>query len=235
MIGTMLNIVTILAGGFTGLVFGAKIPNRVRQTIIYSIGLFTLALGVSMFLESRNPIVVLSALLLGGLLGEWLDIEKGLESLGSRLQPKFRGDNDEQGGQARFIRGFLTASLLFEVGPLTILGSIQDGLTGDFRLLATKSVLDGFAAMALASSMGIGVLFSIVVVFIYQGGISLLAFQVQALMSETMIAEMTAVGGVLLLGLSVSSLLEIKKIRTGNLLPALAVAPLISWMIDRFQ
>ena len=96
-------------------------------------------------------------------------------------------------------------------------------------------MLDGFAAMALASSMGIGVLFSIVVVFIYQGGISLLAFQVQALMSETMIAEMTAVGGVLLLGLSVSSLLEIKKIRTGNLLPALAVAPLISWMIDRFQ
>lgn len=235
MIGTMLNIVTVLVGGITGLIFGAKIPNRVRQTIIHGIGLFTLALGVSMFFESENPLVVLIALLLGGLLGEWLDIEKGLQSFGSRLQRRSQGDDDEQEAQARFIRGFLTASLLFEVGPLAILGSIQDGLTGDFRLLATKSVLDGFAAMALASSMGIGVLFSIVVVFIYQGGISLLASQVQSVMSETMIAEMTAVGGVLLLGLSVSSLLEIKKIRTGNLLPALAVAPLISWLIGRFQ
>jgi hypothetical protein len=235
MIGTMLNIVTVLVGGITGLIFGQKIPNRVRHTIIHGIGLFTLALGVSMFLESGNPLIVLIALLLGGLLGEWIDIEKGLESFGSLLQRKYQGDNDEQEGQARFMRGFLTASLLFEVGPLTILGSIQDGLTGDFRLLATKSVLDGFAAVALASSMGIGVLFSIVVVFIYQGGISLLASRVQSVMSETMIAEMTAVGGVLLLGLSVSSLLEIKKIRTGNLLPALAVAPLISWLIGRFQ
>jgi uncharacterized membrane protein YqgA involved in biofilm formation len=135
---------------------------------------------------------------------------------------------------SRFIRGFLTASLVFCVGPITILGSIQDGLTGDYNLLAIKSVLDGFAALAFGSTLGIGVLFSTLVILVYQGGLSLLAAQAQALITQPMMAEMTAVGGVLLLGLAISSLLEIKPIRVGNFLPALLIAPLIVAILNYF-
>jgi hypothetical protein len=133
------------------------------------------------------------------------------------------------------VRGFLTASLLFCVGPMAILGSIQDGLTGDYKLLAVKSVLDGFASLAFASTLGVGVLFSSPILLVYQGGISLLAGQLNALVSEAMLNEMTAAGGVILIGLALSSILEIKKIRTGNFLPALAVAPLIVWILSLLQ
>jgi len=125
------------------------------------------------------------------------------------------------------VRGFLTASLVFCIGPLTILGSIQDGLSGDYQLLAIKSILDGFAAMVFASTLGVGVLFSTLVILIYQGGLSLLAQQTQALFSEAIVTELSAVGGVLLLGIAVSNLLEIKPIRVGNFLPALLIAPLL--------
>ena len=133
------------------------------------------------------------------------------------------------------MRGFLTASLVFCVGPMTILGSIQDGLTGDYKLLAIKAVLDGFAALAFASSLGVGVLFSTLVILLYQGGLSLLAAQAQALITPAMMSEMTAVGGVLLLGIAISSLLEIKPIRVGNFLPALLIAPLIVAILTLFN
>ncbi|TAK13268.1 MAG: DUF554 domain-containing protein [Anaerolineae bacterium] len=227
MTGTILNIVTVLVGGALGLLFGARLPERVRSTVVAGLGLFTAAIGFQMFTESGNPIVVLGGLLLGGVLGEWLQIELALQNFGGWLERRFAGGTGEGGTSNRFIRGFLTASLLFCVGPMTILGSIQDGLTGDYSLLAIKSVLDGFAALAFASSLGAGVLFSVIVILVYQGGLSLLAAQAQALISVPMMAEMTAVGGVLLIGLAVSSLLEIKPIRVGNFLPALVIAPLI--------
>ena len=131
-----------------------------------------------------------------------------------------------------FVRGFLTASLLFCVGPMTILGSIQDGLTGDYNLLAVKSVLDGFVALAFASTLGVGVMFSTIVIFVFQGGISLFAGQLNAIVNTPMLNELTATGGVILLGLAISSLLEIKKIRVGNMLPGLLVAPLIVWVLS---
>lgn len=233
MTGTFINVATVLAGGSLGLLFGARLPERVRQTVVSSLGLFTLAVGVNMFVEAvqvpgENPLVALVSLLLGGLLGEWLRIESRLSSLGAWLESRFAGGSGQVGQENRFIRGFLSASLLFCVGPMTILGAIQDGLTGDFRLLAIKSVLDGFASLALASTLGLGVLFSALVVLSYQGGISLLAAQAQAFFSEGMLAEMSVVGGVLLLALAISTLLELRTIRTGNLLPALAVAPLLA-------
>lgn len=169
---------------------------------------------------------MLSSLLVGGLLGEWWRIEDGLRGLGGYLERRFTGRQDISEG-SRFIREFLTASLVFCVGPMTILGSIQDGLTGDYSLLAIKSVLDGFAALAFASSLGVGVLFSVVVILVYQGGLSLLAALAQSITTPAMMDEMTAVGGVLLLGIAISSLLEIKPIRVGNFLPALLIAPLI--------
>ncbi|MCK5645807.1 MAG: DUF554 domain-containing protein [Anaerolineales bacterium] len=231
MTGTILNVIAIFIGGILGIFLGGKIPDRVRTTVVSGLGLFTLVLGVRLFLQSENPLIPLGAILIGGIIGEWLDIEGGLKRLGLWLEARFNSDKSSS-KQEKFVRGFLTASLLFEIGPLAILGSIQDGLTGDFSLLATKSVMDGFASLALASTLGIGVLFSTVIVLVYQGGISLLAIQAQSLLTETMIAEMTAVGGVVLLGLAISSLLEIKRIRTGNLLPALLFAPILVWILS---
>lgn len=227
MTGTIINCITVLVGGSIGLFFGARLPQRIHQTVVAALGLFTAVIGINMFLNTNNAIIVLCSLLIGAILGECWQIELGLTHLGAWLEKRFAGGSGEIDLNNRFIHGFLTASLLFCVGPMAILGSIQDGLAGDYQLLAIKSVLDGFAAMAFASTMGLGVLFSVLVVLGYQGGLSLLAVQAQALINETMMNEMTAVGGVLLVGIAISSLLEIKKIRVGNFLPALFIAPLI--------
>jgi hypothetical protein len=225
MIGTLLNIATVLVGGSLGLAFGDRLPERVRQTVVAGLGLFTLSYGLITFGGTQNAIIVLVAILTGGVLGEWWQIEDGLTRLGEWLQSRFA--SSAQGDSARFVRGFLTASLVFCIGPMTILGSIQDGLVGDFRLLAIKSVLDGFAALVFASSLGVGVLFSAFVILAFQGSLSLFASQAQVLFTDAMIAELSATGGVLLVGIAISSLLELKLIRVGNFLPALLLAPLI--------
>jgi uncharacterized membrane protein YqgA involved in biofilm formation len=234
--GTILNIITVLIGGAIGLRFGSRFPERVRQSVVAGLGLFTAAIGLQMFLKTGNAIIVLISLLIGGLLGEWWRIEDGLRGLGDILERRFtkissagvdHPDDPLKTAETNFIKGFLTASLVFCIGPMTIIGSIQDGLTGDYSLLAIKSVLDGFASLAFASSLGIGVLFSTLIILVYQGGLSLLAFQAQTLISPEMMNELTAAGGVLLVGIAISSLLEIKPIRVGNFLPALIIAPLI--------
>lgn len=225
MIGTFLNIGTVLAGGMLGMLLGPRLPERMRATVVAGLGLFTAAIGLDLFLDTQSAIVVLAALLFGGVFGEWMQIEEWLARMGERLQKRFAAG--AEGGSSRFVRGFLTASLVFCVGPLTILGSIQDGLSGDYELLAIKSVLDGFAAMVFASTLGVGVLFSALVVLVYQGSLTLLAAQAQVVFSEPMITELSATGGILLLGIAVSRLLELKPIRVGNFLPALVFAPLI--------
>lgn len=230
MTGTFLNIATVIIGGIIGLIFGARIPDKLKETVIAGMGLFTAAMGLQMFLKTENPLIVLGSLLIGTLLGEWRRIEDGLQNLGKYLEKRFSKSDDD--GSNKFVRGFLTASLLFCVGPMMILGSIQDGLTGDYNLLAVKSVLDGFASLAFTSTLGVGVMFSTIVIFFFQGGISLFASQLNAIISSSMMNELTATGGVILLGLAVSSLLEIKKIRVGNMLPALIVAPLIVWVLS---
>ena len=237
MTGTLINVATILIGGTLGLILGARVPERLKATVIAGMGLFTGAIGIQMFLKTENSLVVLGALLIGALLGEWWRIEDGLQSLGQILEARFaRGtaDTNDEITSNKFVRGFLTASLLFCVGPLAILGSIQDGLTGNYNLLAVKSVLDGFASLAFASTLGVGVMFSSLMILVYQGGISLLAAQLNAVVTQSMMNEMTATGGVILIGLAISSLLEIKKIRVGNFLPALVIAPLIVWILSLF-
>jgi uncharacterized membrane protein YqgA involved in biofilm formation len=240
MIGTWINIAAILFGGAAGLAFGVRLPVRLRETVIAALGLFTAGIGVRMFLQTQQPILALGGIALGAVIGEWWRIEDGLMRFGAWLERRFApasegtavadqkapvGEGIDEGG--RFVRGFLTASLLFCVGPMTILGSIQDGLSGDYSLLAIKSVLDGFAAMAFASTLGIGVLFSVLVILVYQGGLTVLAAQAQAVLTSAMTVEMTAAGGLMLVGLAISSLLEIKRIRVGNLLPGLFIAPLL--------
>lgn len=230
MIGTIFNIITVVMGGLLGILFGAKLPERVREAVLSILGLFTLALGVQMFLETNNALIVLAALLTGTLLGEWWQIEARLERFGEGLKTRFAKISSRQ-DLSHFVEGFLTASILFCVGPMAILGSIQDGLTGDFSLLATKAVMDGFAALAFASTMGVGVIFSSITVLVFQGGISLLAVQVQNIITPAMIAEMSAAGGVILIGVALSNILNIRKIRTGNALPALFLAPLFAALL----
>jgi len=234
MTGTIINVIAILLGGAIGLTFGARIPERFKSTVIAGMGLFTGVMGIQMFIKSENQLIVLGAMIIGTLLGEWWRIEDGLQALGQALEKRFSRDS-ETGGGSRFVRGFMVASLLFCIGPMAILGSIQDGLTGDYNLLAVKSTLDGFASIAFASTLGVGVLFSSLIVLVYQGGISLLGGTLSAIISDPMMNEMTATGGVILVGLAISNLLEIKKIRVGNFLPALAVAPLIVWILELFK
>ncbi len=226
MTGTWINLATILVGGFLGLLLGHKIPERLRKTVTAGLGLFTIGLGLQFFLKSEQPLIPLGSLLVGGLLGEWWKIEEGLQRLGAWLESRFaqqQGDEEKQ----RFIKGFLTASLVFCIGPMAIMGSIQDGLGGDYQTLAVKAVLDGFAALAFTSSLGVGVLFSGLTVLVYQGGITLLAAQLNSVVTPLMMNEMTAVGGLILIGIAISSLLELKPIRTASFLPALLLAPLI--------
>lgn len=234
MTGTIINIVAILVGSSLGMLFGARVPEKLKATVVSGMGLFTAAMGLQMFLKSENQLIVLGAIVIGALLGEWMRIEDGLQALGGILEKRFSRSESES-GSSKFVRGFMTASLLFCIGPMAILGSIQDGLTGNYNTLAIKSVLDGFASLAFASTLGVGVMFSSVILLAYQGGISLLAAQLNAIVNTSMMNEMTATGGVILFGLALSSLLEIKKIRVGNFLPALIIAPLIVWVLSVFH
>lgn len=231
MTGTLINVITVILGTFLGVLFGSKLPERVRDTVLSVLGLFTLALGIQMFLETNNALIVLAALLVGAILGEWWRIEERLENFGDHLRNSFSQSLKNQ-DMSRFVEGFLTASILFSVGPIAILGSIQNGLTGDYSLLATKAVMDGFAALAFASTMGIGVAFSSLILLVFQGGLSLLAFQVQDAVTPAMISEMSAVGGVILVGIAISNILNIRKIHTGNFLPALFLAPLFTLLLE---
>jgi uncharacterized membrane protein YqgA involved in biofilm formation len=232
MTGTIINVTAIIIGSLIGILFGARLSDKLKSTIIAGMGIFLVAMGIQMFLKTENSLIVLGAILIGTLLGEWWRIEDGLHKLGEFLESKFSREQDD--GSNNFIRGFMTASLLFCVGPVAILGSIQDGLTGNYNLLVVKSVLDGFASIAFASTLGIGVAFSSLIILVYQGAISLLATQLDAVVTTSMMNELTATGGILLVGIGISNLLEIKKIRVGNMLPGLAVAPLIVWALSLF-
>ncbi len=230
MTGTLINFGAIILGGIIGLLLGSKLSDRIKTTVISGLGVFTLLYAISLFIKTQNSLIVLGSILVGVLLGEWAHIQEGVEKLGGWMESKFSQNNDAE-DRNRFIHGFLTTTLIFCIGPMAILGALEDGITGNINTLVIKSVLDGFAAMAFASTLGVGVLFSSVMVLIYQGAISLLARQIQSIMTENMILELTATGGVILAGIALSNLLEIKKIRTASFLPALFIAPLIVFLI----
>ena len=230
MIGTIINVVAIIVGCGLGILFGSRLSENLKKTVVAGMGLFTTAVGFKMFLKTENELVVLGALILGAIVGEMVGLEDGITRMGEWLEKRFAGKS--QGSSGNFVRGFLTASILYCTGPMGILGSISDGLRGDFLTLSIKSVLDGFTSLAFATTLGIGVAFSALPVFVYQGTISLLAAQLNSILSTPMMNEMTATGGVLLVGIGISSLLEIKKIRVGNFLPALVIAPMIVYILN---
>jgi uncharacterized membrane protein YqgA involved in biofilm formation len=222
--GTLINTAAVIAGAFVGTVLGDRLPERVRQIVVYGIGLITIVLGVQMALGTLNILIVLASITLGGILGEWLRIEDRLNGLGRKFE--LVAGRYPILTRGSFTKGFVTASLVFCIGPMTFLGSIQDGLTGNYRLLAIKSMLDGFIGLTFAASMGFGVAFAAVTVLVFQGSLSLGAGLFQNLLTDGMITEMTATGGVIILGIGLL-LLDIRKLRIGNYLPALILAPLL--------
>ncbi len=236
--GTLINVATVLAGTAVGTLFGARLPDRVRDTLLHALGLLTLVVGIREALGAFEPplaaltrgsvLVVMGSVLLGGLVGEAARIEERLERAGEALKRRFGRS------QARFTEGFVTASLVFCVGPMTILGSIQGGLTGDHQLLAIKALLDGFAAVAFASALGWGVGFSVITILVYQGGLALGAASLADVFTPVTIAAITAVGGVLILGIGLR-LLELRRIRVGNLLPALVLGPVAFAVLEALR
>ena len=232
MVGTLLNAGTVLLGGTAGTLLGSRLPERVRTIVMDALGLTTVLIGLKMALQTTDVLLVLGSLLLGGMAGELLNLDGLLNRLGKRLEERVQVRVQERvqthaTARGQFARGFVSASLLFCVGPMTIMGAIQDGLTGDYSTLAIKATLDGFAALAFASSLGLGVIFSALVVLTYQGAITLLASYAQSLLTTTMITEMTATGGLLIFAIGLG-LLQVKSIRVANLLPAIFLAPLLT-------
>jgi uncharacterized protein len=224
-LGTLVNVTTVLAGSAIGLIVGTRLPERIRETTLQGIGLVTLVLGVREAGATHNLTFPLGSVVAGGLIGETLRIEDRLASLGERLRGLAqRGRRRMSVTGSTFVEGFVTASLIFCVGPLTILGSIQDGLGKGAQDLFTKSALDGTVAVVLASTLGVGVAVSAVTVLVVQGALTLGAAGADAVLTSRMIAEMTASGGILIVGIGLR-LLDLKQIRVGSLLPALLVAP----------
>ena len=229
MTGTTINVGAILAGSFIGVSIGSRLPAKMRDTVLHGLGLLTMLVGFQMAMTTKNVLVVMGAMLVGGITGELLRINDGLDRLGAFLQSVLAG------GESRtFGEGFITASLIFCVGPMAILGSIQDGLSGDYRLLVIKSTLDGFAAVAFAASLGWGVALSAVSILIYQGAITLFATVISNMLTDPMVVEMTATGGLIIVGIGIK-LLNLRDIRLANFLPALAIAPLIVVLIPKIK
>ncbi len=230
--GTFINVATILLGTLLGTLVGDRLPERLRRRVLDGLGLVTLVIGVDLALawQDTNALYVLGGVLLGAIVGEALGIEAWLEGLGDRLQ-SFVGRFHGSAGQVS--EAFFTASLLFCVGPLTVVGSIQDGLTGDYEALATKALLDGFASIALAASLGPGVAFAAVSVLVVQGGISLTAGLFDSILAEgsEALAALTSAGGVLIIGISLK-LLDVKDVKVGNFLPALVFAPALVGLVS---
>jgi uncharacterized membrane protein YqgA involved in biofilm formation len=219
-LGTAINVVAVLVGGGIGTLVGAKLPERMRETAMRAIGIVTLLIGVSNFLEFDNPLVPLLSVILGLVIGEFLGIDDALKRFGVYLQKRLSK------GESPVSRAFVTTSLIFCVGPLTILGSLEDGFTRDYSLLALKSALDFVASLTFAAVLGWGVLLSAGTVLVVQGLLTLSAGFLWEVVTEPMILATTATGGVLILGLGLV-LLELKEVRVANMLPALVIAPLL--------
>jgi uncharacterized protein len=233
--GTLLNVATVLAGTAIGLLIGSRMPSRIQSGLITGLGLFTLLIAISMGLrvftdpasQPGDDLAVLAAVLLGVVIGEALRLHDGLEALGEWFQRRLASGERP----SRIAEGFVTASIVFCVGPLTILGSLENGLTGDVRLLAIKSLLDGVASIAFAAALGPGVGLAAITVLVVQGGIAAAATLLSGVMDEATILAVTAAGGVILLGVALR-LLELKQVRVASFLPALVLAPLFVRLAD---
>ncbi|MCB8964473.1 MAG: DUF554 domain-containing protein [Bacteroidales bacterium] len=221
MIGTIINAAAIIVGGFLGLILNSKLPKKYIDVFFQVIGVFTLLLGFSMGLKTDKPLLLIFSLILGALLGTALNLQSRVEGWGNKIKARFNLKAD------KFSEGMVVAFLMYCMGSLTILGAIEEGTGGEPKLFYVKSLMDGFSSVALASSLGFGVLFSIIPLIIYQGALTFLASLLGHSLTPLMVGELSAVGGVLLIGLGLN-ILDIKKIDVLNILPALLfIIPLV--------
>jgi uncharacterized membrane protein YqgA involved in biofilm formation len=221
LLGTFANITAVIVGCLIGRWTGSYLSARMRQTLMVGLGLAVLLIGIQLALQSKQIMIVIGGLILGGLIGEGIGIEKRLEAFGERLQHRFSG-------MGRVSEGFVTASLLYCVGAMAIMGGLQEGMGGKPTILYAKAALDGIASIALTSTLGIGVIFSVLPLFLYQGGITLAAGFARSVLTEPVITEMNAVGGLLIIAIAID-LLGIRRLPVGNLLPSIFVVIGLLW------
>ena len=224
-LGTLINTFTVLAGGGLGLLIGDKIPDRVRVIIVQVIGLVTLAIGLRDVMNTDNMVFPLVGMVVGAIIGEFLKIEDRLASLGEYLRRKFA----KNAGESKFVNGFVTATLLFCIGPLTILGAIEDASGKTPQLYIIKGTLDGFMMIIFSALYGVGALFSAASVFVVQGTLTVFGASLDSLLDDRMRLELFAAGGLAVMAIGIN-LLEIKKIRLGSLLPGLILTPILVWI-----
>ncbi len=238
MVGTLVNVAAVIAGSAVGVLVGTRLPERLTRIVFTGIGLFTLVIGFSMALKTQHFLVMVFSVVLGAVAGELIDIDRQLNRLGEWLKkatsrkhqassPDHGTQVPDPGHQSRFSEGMVTAFLLFCMGSMTVLGALEEGMGKSPNLLLAKSVLDGFAAVALAAGFGVGVAFSVVPLLVYQGGLTLVAMLVGRSLPEPVVTEISAAGGVLLVGLGIN-ILEIRKLKILNLLPALVFAGVLA-------
>ncbi len=220
--GTLVNIIAIAVGVAVGQWGGRYLSNRIRETLMAGLGLAVLLIGLKLALQSEQLLIVIGSLILGGLIGELMGIEARLEAFGLSLQKRFSGSG-------KIVEGFVTASLLYCVGAMAIMGALQDGMGDKPTILYAKSALDGVASIALTSTLGIGVLFSVIPLLLYQGAITLAAGSAKTLLTDAVIVEMNAVGGLLIVAIALD-LIGLKRLPVGNLLPAVFVAVALLWL-----
>ena len=227
-VGAAINAGAVVLGGCIGMLLGNRLPDRVRLIVFQALGLCTAAIGLQMSMKTSNPLYMVGSVLLGAIIGEVLRLEDAVTSGGDKIKRALRS------GNARFTAGFVTASLLFCIGSMAILGSLQEGISGERTIVLTKTTLDFFAAIAFGAAYGSGVLFASLPVLLYQGTLTLFAGEVGPWMSDFMRTELEATGGILIVGIGVN-LLEIKRIPLSNLLPALAVVVMLCAVVGKFQ
>ena len=225
--GTLLNVITVAAGSAIGMVVGNRIPEKITKGVFQALGLFTLVLGVNMAIKGQMLMAIVFSLIIGTILGEWMSIESAVDGLSDKIKTRLKLEN------SKFSEGLLTAFLLYCIGSMTILGAIDEGMGKGSEILMTKAIMDGFSSIALASVFGLGVGMSVIPLFIFQGGITLLAYMLGDFIAPEVITELTAVGGILLVGLGIN-ILEIKKIRIMNMLPSLIVIIIMVWLSSFF-
>ncbi|MBE0662511.1 MAG: DUF554 domain-containing protein [Bacteroidales bacterium] len=225
MLGTFVNVAAVIAGSLLGLLLKTRLPEKITSIVFQGIGLVTIFFGVAMAFRSQNWVILILSVVSGAIIGQLLNLDERLNKVGEWLKNKLKINN------IRFTEGLITAFLLFCMGSLTVLGALEEGMNQNPELLLAKSVMDGFSSIALSAAMGIGVMFSVIPLLIYQGGITLFAGSLQNVLSEPLIMEITAAGGIILLGMGIN-ILEIKRIQILNLLPALLMAVVMYYLVN---
>jgi len=223
MIGTIANALAIIVGGIIGLLFKNIIPEKISEALLKAIGLAVIGIGINLMLSGENFTLLIISMVIGTIIGEGIDIEKKLDKIGAFIESKMKNK------ESNVALGFVACTLVYCVGSMAIVGSIQSGLTGNHEILFSKAVLDGITAVTFAATMGVGVVFSGISVLVYQGTITMLASIMQSLLNPVVVSEMTAIGGVIIMGIGMNFLIS-NRMRVGNMLPSIFI-PIIYYMI----